>query len=321
MCSFSQIRILGLLQRPAEGLASRRKILFCQVGASLIVMSKRGGFRIHRRSSKFDNGFAGQAVVKGFCASDEVLARRCLGPTCDVDAQRKRKQQGQTGLATEGPFREKGFEQQQERGQHQPRHQEVLKVDVADRRDLSAIQAVFELQERCQLHVALRGPGVRASSSLCGFHQRCLVQTRDHGLTAFVGAKSRRPASRIHGRNGSALQGGEAEEVNRAPFVPHLARCEHDVVFVVFAVGEDNHDSRSFAVVVETVPTGFHSASHGCPLGGNHARVNAFKEHLDGFDVCGQGTLHVGFAGEYHEPHAISGRGGEQAFDRSFGQI
>ena len=90
---------------------------------------------------------------------------------------------------------------------------------------------------------------------------------------------------------------------------------------MVFSVGQDHHHAGGFAAVVKPLPTSFYGASHSRSLRRNHAWVDRFQEQVEGVHICGEGALHVGFAGKDHKTESVARGGGREALDGAFGQI
>ena len=90
---------------------------------------------------------------------------------------------------------------------------------------------------------------------------------------------------------------------------------------MVLPVGQHDHDTGSFTLIVKSAPTRFYRTSNGRALQRHHARVHRFQEQPQGVYVGGQGTLHVSVARKHHKPHAVARGGGCEAFHGAFGQI
>ena len=84
------------------------------------------------------------------------------------------------------------------------------------------------------------------------------------------------------------------------------AGCGHHIVFVVFAIRQDDDHAGGFAAVVKSLPARFHRPTNSRSLRGNHAWVDRFQEQVEGVDVRGEGALHVGFAGEDHKAESVA---------------
>ena len=109
--------------------------------------------------------------------------------------------------------------------------------------------------------------------------------------------------------------------MQRASVLVDGTGCGHHIVFVVFAIRQDDHHARGFAAVVESLPAGFHGTSHSRSLRGDHAWVDRFQEQVEGVHVCGEGALHVGLPGKDHKAESVARGGGREALDGAFGQI
>ena len=128
------------------------------------------------------------------------------------------------------------------------------------------------------------------------FNQGRFIQARHHGLPLAIGAESRGTSARIKCRNGSALQGGDANEVNASAFSCNCPRGSHNIVFVVFTVGQDHNRTRGLTLLIKAVPARFDRTADGGALGGHHAGPHSLEEQAQGIEVGGQGALDIGFA-------------------------
>ena len=156
---------------------------------------------------------------------------------------------------------------------------------------------------------------------MCSFNQGRFVQARHHGLSLAIGAESRGTSARVKCRDGSAIKGGDANEVNASAFSRHGPRGGHHVIFVVFTVGQDHNRTRSLTLLIKAVPTRFDRTADGGALGGYHAGPHGFKEQTQGIEVGGQGALDIGFACKDDQAQTVACGVGGQPLNGSFCEV
>ena len=107
----------------------------------------------------------------------------------------------------------------------------------------------------------------------------------------------------------------------RSTFFRDLPRGGHNVIFVVFTIGDDHHSSCSFAVHIKSFPAGLDGPAHSCSLDTDHPRMHRCEEQFHSLCICGQWTLYIGFACEHHQANPVTSSLGHEPLDRSFGKV
>ena len=167
----------------------------------------------------------------------------------------------------------------------------MFMVDVAHGGNLGSLQVIFELQQWRQVDKPSIGANVCTASSLGSLDQRAFIQVGHHRVAVGIRFEARCLASCVELRNGTSLQGAHAEKMNRCSLFGCLAACAHDIVFMVFAIGHDDHHGAGFAVFVECPHARGNGLAYGRALSGDHAGVHRAQKEFDGLDVGGQRTL------------------------------
>ena len=189
--------------------------------------------------------------------------------------------------------------------QNEPRHQLMFVIDVADRRNAGLLEVCFELQEgESSRTLTKHGCKSRTScaASIGRFVQarpRCWPSVRNRG---------------IHGnqmRNGSAIKGGDAYEVNASAFSRHGPRGGHHVIFVVFTGSRPQPHAKLFHSVHQSRSNTFRPHGRRRCLGWVPCRPHGFKEQTQGIEVGGQGALDIGFAAKTTKQTVSCGVGGQ----------
>ena len=161
----------------------------------MVVQCRGGNLFSHRRLPKSRGGVFKLVGAEGIGAFDQFG----LGVGLRVQGLGAEQHQGecrQGGARVPfGALGDQHFQEQEQDGGNEPRHHEVLVIDVAHGGDACLLEVVLELQDGGQLHKTGRGACVGSPARLRGLEEGGFIQTRDHGLARRIGAESGRSSA------------------------------------------------------------------------------------------------------------------------------
>ena len=138
----------------------------------LIVQGECGSILVLGSLSKRQGRVLKATFTEGVGALHEVAAGVRLGLEVDRSANGEQAHDGhRRELASEWTARYNRFEGQEDRRQHEPRHQLVLVIDVTHRRNARLFEVIFELQQGSKLDESGRCSRVGPCPSLRSFNQ------------------------------------------------------------------------------------------------------------------------------------------------------
>jgi hypothetical protein len=196
-------------------------------------------------------------------------------------------------------------------------------VDVVGEGDggpFGRVQAAPRFEQWIEIDRALAGARERAVAGVGDADETGFVEGTDDGLARGVRFEAPSSTEAVHVRNRGASGTAHADGVD-LDSGGSGGFCGSDcVVFVVFAVRQDQDGLRCRGFGVEAGDTEVDGRPDGRALGGDELRNRVVEEELQGGVVRGDGALDVRIAREDHQAYAVTFELIQKPFDRHAGE-